>query len=106
MTDWPQIVGLYDQLRRVLPSPLVDLNRTVAVGMAQGPETGLAELDALVASGRLDGYHLLHAARADALTKVGRDAEARDSLKTALELAPTEAERRLLERRLQDRLSH
>jgi RNA polymerase sigma-70 factor (ECF subfamily) len=99
-TDWPQIVGLYDQLRRVLPNPLVDLNRAVAVGMAQGPETALTELDALAASGRLDGYHLLHAARADVLTKVGRDAEARESLRTALELAPTEAERRLLERRL------
>jgi len=99
-TDWPQIVGLYDQLRRVLPSPLVDLNRAVALGMAQGPEAALTELDALTASGRLDGYHLLHAARADMLTKVGRDAEARESLKTALELAPTEAERRLLERRL------
>ena len=99
-TDWPQIVGLYDQLRRVLPSPLVDLNRAVALGMAQGPEAALTELDALTASGRLDGYHLLHAARADMLTKVGRDAEARESLKTALELAPTEADRRLLERRL------
>jgi len=99
-TDWPQIVGLYDQLRRVLPSPLVDLNRAVALGMAQGPEAALTELDTLTASGRLDGYHLLHAARADMLTKVGRDAEARESLKTALELAPTEAERRLLERRL------
>jgi RNA polymerase sigma-70 factor, ECF subfamily len=105
-TDWPQIVGLYDQLRRVLPSPLVDLNRAVAMGMAQGPETALAELDALAASGRLDGYHLLHAARADMLTKVGRDAEARESLKTALELAPTEAERRLLERRLLERRQH
>lgn len=98
-TDWPQIVGLYDQLRRVLPSPLVDLNRAVALGMAQGPEAALTELDALAASGRLDGYHLLHAARADVLTKVGRDAEARESLKTAWELAPTQAERRLLERR-------
>ena len=68
--------------------------------MAQGPETALPELDALAASGRLDGYHLLHATRADLLTKLGRDAEARASLKVALELAPTEAERRLLERRL------
>ena len=99
-TDWPQILGLYDQLRRVLPSPLADLNRTVALAMAQGPETALPELDTLAASGRLDGYHLLHAARADLLTKLGRDAEARASLKTALELAPTDAERRLLERRL------
>ncbi|ACU73090.1 putative RNA polymerase, sigma-24 subunit, ECF subfamily [Catenulispora acidiphila DSM 44928] len=99
-TDWPQIVGLYDQLRRVSPSPLVDLNRTVALAMAQGPETALPDLDTLTASGRLDGYHLLHAARADLLAKVGRDAEARASLETALELAPTDAERRLLQQRL------
>lgn len=99
-TDWPQIVGLYDRLRQVLPSALVELNRTVALAMAQGPETALPELEELAASGRLDGYHLLHATRADLLTKLGRVEEARASLRTALELAPTEAERRLLERRL------
>ncbi|MEY9928855.1 RNA polymerase sigma-70 factor (ECF subfamily) [Catenulispora sp. GP43] len=99
-TDWPQIVGLYDQLRRVLPNPMVDLNRAVALAMAQGPETGLAELDAPADSGRLDGYHLLHATRADFLRRLGREDEAADSLRTALELAPTDAERRLLERRL------
>ena len=99
-TDWPQIVGLYDRLRQVLPSALVELNRTVALAMAQGPETALPELEELAASGRLDGYHLLHATRADLLTKLGRVEEARASLRTALELAPTEAERRLLEKRL------
>ncbi|WP_194916247.1 RNA polymerase sigma factor [Catenulispora rubra] len=99
-TDWPQIIGLYDQLRQVLPSPLVDLNRAVAVAMAQGPEAALPEVDALAESGRLDGYHLLHATRADLLRRAGREEEARASLRTALELAPTDAERRLLERRL------
>ena len=99
-TDWPQIVGLYDQLRRVLPNPMVDLNRTVALAMAQGPETALPDLDALADSGRLDGYHLLHATRADFLRRLGREDEAAKSLRTALELAPTDAERRLLERRL------
>lgn len=99
-TDWPQIVGLYDRLRQVLPSALVELNRTVALAMAKGPETALPDLEALAASGRLDGYHLLHATRADLLTKLGRVEEARASLRTALELAPTEAERRLLEKRL------
>ena len=104
-TDWPQIVGLYDQLLLVLPSPLVELNRAVAVAMAQGPETALPEVDALAASGRLDGYHLLHATRADLLRRLGRDAEAEASLRTALELAPTEGERRLLERRLAEQHS-
>ncbi|NUR59575.1 MAG: RNA polymerase sigma factor [Catenulispora sp.] len=101
-TDWPQIVGLYEQLGRVAPSPLVELNHAVALGMAQGPETALPVLDALAASGRLDGYHLLHATRADLLRRLGRNEEAEESLRAALELAPTDAERRLLERRLAD----
>ncbi|MFL6116336.1 MAG: RNA polymerase sigma factor [Catenulispora sp.] len=99
-TDWPQIVGLYEQLKRVAPSPLVDLNHAVALAMAHGPETALPVLEELAASGRLDGYYLLHAARADLLGRVGRGAEAEASLRAALELAPTEAEQRLLRRRL------
>jgi RNA polymerase sigma-70 factor (ECF subfamily) len=99
-TDWPQIVGLYEQLTRVGPSPIVELNRAVALGMAQGPEAALPLVDALAESGRLDGYHLLHATRADLLQRCGRGAEAADCLRTALALAPTEAERRLLARRL------
>ena len=99
-TDWPQIVGLYDQLAKVAPSPVVDLNRAVALAMAQGPEAALPVVDALAASGRLDGYHLLHATRADLLRRMGRTSEADDSLRTAIDLAPTEQERRLLSRRL------
>lgn len=99
-TDWPQIVGLYEQLKRVAPSPLVDLNHAVALAMAQGPEVALPVLEDIAASGRLDGYHLLYAARADLLRRLGRGAEAEECLRAALELAPTEAERRLLQRRL------
>ncbi|NUR29855.1 MAG: sigma-70 family RNA polymerase sigma factor [Catenulispora sp.] len=98
-TDWPQIVGLYEQLRRVAPSPMADLNHAVAVSMAQGPEKALPLVEDLAASGRLDGYHLLHATRADLLRRLGREAEAEQSLRSALDLAPTEAERRLLGRR-------
>ncbi|WP_433795806.1 RNA polymerase sigma factor [Actinoplanes sp. CA-252034] len=96
-TDWPQIAGLYDHLRRVAPSPVVDLNRAVAVAMADGPEAGLGLVDAIDG---LDGYHLLHATRADLLRRAGRDDEAAGSWRRALELAPTEAERRLLTDRL------
>jgi RNA polymerase sigma-70 factor (ECF subfamily) len=99
-TDWPQIAGLYEELQRVAPSPMVELNRAVAVAMAQGPEKALPIVDGLAASGHLDGYHLLHATRADLLRRLGRTAEAAASLRAALELAPTDAERRLLERRL------
>jgi RNA polymerase sigma-70 factor (ECF subfamily) len=96
-TDWPQIAGLYTHLRRVTPSPVVDLNRAVAVAMASGPEAGLALVDAIDG---LDGYHLLHATRADLLRRAGRDDEAAGSWRRALDLAPTEAERRLLSDRL------
>ncbi|MBS2538534.1 sigma-70 family RNA polymerase sigma factor [Catenulispora sp. NF23] len=101
-TDWPQIAGLYDELAKVAPGPVVDLNRAVALAMAEGPEAALAEVDALAASGRLDGYHLLAAARADLLRRVGRAAEAHECLREAIELAPSEGERRLLRRRLAD----
>jgi RNA polymerase sigma-70 factor (ECF subfamily) len=96
-TDWPQIAGLYEHLRRVTPGPVVDLNRAVAVAMAAGPEAGLALVDTIDG---LDGYHLLHATRADLLRRAGRDDEAAGSWRRALDLAPTEAERRLLSERL------
>ncbi|HEU5357122.1 MAG TPA: sigma-70 family RNA polymerase sigma factor [Actinocrinis sp.] len=102
-TDWPQIVALYEQLAQVAPSPIVTLNRAVALSMAQGPEAALPLVDAIAESGRLDGYYLLHATRADLLRRCGRTSEADACLRTALALAPTEAERRLLSRRLAER---
>ena len=99
-TDWLQIVRLYDLLERESPSPVVSLNRAVAVAMHQGPALGLALVEALAASGNLDEYHLLHAARADLLRRLGRVAGASASYQRALALATNESERRFLERRL------
>ncbi|MEO7118721.1 MAG: RNA polymerase sigma factor [Candidatus Limnocylindrales bacterium] len=99
-TDWPQIVGLYDRLRDFTPSPVVDLNHAVAVAMADGPERGLAELDALGNEGTLDGYHLFHSARADLLRRLDRRQEAATAYGRALGLATNPVERRFLERRL------
>jgi RNA polymerase sigma-70 factor, ECF subfamily len=101
-TDWPQILRLYDLLDRVQPSPIVSLNRAVAVAMVDGPQPALALIDALAATGDLDGYHLLHAARADLLRRMGSFAEAAKSYARALELATTASERRFLERRLRE----
>ncbi|TDT97750.1 RNA polymerase ECF family sigma subunit [Streptomyces sp. 846.5] len=100
-TDWPQIVGLYTELAAVAPSVVVDLNRAVAVSMADGPQEALPLVEAIAETGRLDGYHLLHATRADLLRRLGRTAEADASYRAALDLAPTDAERRFLRRRLQ-----
>ncbi|MFI8996799.1 RNA polymerase sigma factor [Streptomyces sp. NPDC053542] len=99
-TDWRQIATLYTQLSRLAPSPVVDLNRAVAVAMAYGIPAGLALLDELTASGRLGRYHLLPAARADLLRRAGRVAEARAAYEEALKLAPTAPERRYLANRL------
>ena len=99
-TDWPQIVGLYGQLARVAPSVIVDLNRAVAIGMADGPEAALPLVNAITATGQLDRYYLLHATRADLLRRAGRTAEAAVSYRRAAGLAPTEAERRFLQGRL------
>ena len=99
-TDWRQIAALYDRLARLAPSPVVDLNQAVAVAMADGLDAGLALVDELAASGRLAGYHLLPATRADLLRRAGRTAEARTAYEQALELAPTDAERRFLAGRL------
>jgi len=99
-TDWPQIVGLYDVLMRVEPSPVVELNRAVAAAMRDGPEAGLASIDAILARGDLSDYRLAHAARADFCRRLGRSAEARASYERALVLTQQEPERRFLERRL------
>jgi RNA polymerase sigma-70 factor (ECF subfamily) len=101
-TDWPQIVRLYDLLERVQPSPIVTLNRAVAVAMVDGPAAALPIIDALAATGALDGYHLLHAARADLLRRLGSRAEAARSYARALELASNDRERRFLEGRLRE----
>ncbi|PYV40597.1 MAG: RNA polymerase subunit sigma-24 [Acidobacteria bacterium] len=101
-TDWPQIVRLYDLLERLQPSPIVSLNRAVAVAMVDGPQPALALIDGLAAAGDLDGYHLLHAARADLLRRVGSSEEAAKSYTRALALATNESERRFLERRLRE----
>jgi len=98
-TDWPQIVRLYDLLERLQPSPIVSLNRAVAVAMADGPRLALALLDALAAAGDLDGYHLLHAARADLLRRLGSSTEAAQAYTRALALVGNDSERRFLERR-------
>jgi RNA polymerase sigma-70 factor (ECF subfamily) len=99
-TDWAQIAGLYDVLVHVEPSPVVELNRAVAVAMRDGPDAGLALIDAILARGDLADYHLAHAARADLCRRLGRTAEARASYEMALTLARQEPERRFLQRRL------
>jgi len=99
-TDWVQIVSLYDLLARAEPSPVVDLNRAVAVAMRDDPSAGLALIEAILERGDLSDYHLAHAARADLCRRLGRTAEARASYERALSLAQQEPERRFLERRL------
>jgi len=101
-TDWRQIVVLYDLLERVQPSPIVSLNRAVAVAMANGPREGLALIDALAAGDHLADYHLLHAARADLLRRLGSAVEAAKSYQRALELVTNDSERRFLEGRLRE----
>lgn len=106
-TDWDQIVALYDVLFRAAPSPVVELNRAVAVAMRDGPAAGLAQIDALLERGDLAGYHLAHSARAELCRRLGRAEDARVSYERALELTQQEPERRFLEGRLaelQDRL--
>ncbi len=100
MTDWAEIAALYRELGRMVRSPVVELNRAVAVAMAEGPEAGLALVDTLEASGALRGYHLLPATRADLLRRLDRPTEAAAAYREALALAATDAERRYLTRRL------
>ena len=99
-TDWAQIAALYEVLLRVEPSPIIELNRAVAVAMRDGPETGLALIDTLLGRGELVEYRLAHAARADLCRRLGRTAEARESYERALALTRQEPERRFLVRRL------
>jgi RNA polymerase sigma-70 factor (ECF subfamily) len=101
-TDWARIAILYGRLTELVTSPVIELNRAVAVAMADGPAAGLELVEALEASRALTGYHLLAATRADLLRRLGRDAEAAASYREALELAPTDAEHRFLERRLSE----
>jgi len=101
-TDWAQIVNLYDMLEQLQPSPIVELNRAVAVAMVQGPRTALELIDRLAASNDLENYHLLHAARADMLRRLANYPEAAKSYDRALELAANESERRYLQRRLKE----
>ena len=99
-TDWTQIVALYDLLALAEPSPVVELNRAVAVAMRDGPSEGVALIDAILERGDLSGYHLAHAARADLCRRLGQIAEARASYERALSLTEQEPERRFLKRRL------
>jgi RNA polymerase sigma-70 factor (ECF subfamily) len=99
-TDWVEIAALYGWLVTVMPSPVVELNRAVAVAMADGPAAGLALVEALAAAPELRAYHLLHATRADLLRRLGRRIEAAQSYREALALTGSDAERRFLERRL------
>jgi len=101
-TDWVQIVTLYDLLMRTNPSPVIELNRAVAVAMRDGPSAGLVLIDAILERGDLVKYHLVHSARADLCRRLGRTAEAQASYERALGLTRQEPERRFLERRLQE----
>jgi len=100
-TAWHEVVALYDRLAALSPTPVVALNRAIAIGMAHGFETGLAEIDRVAASGGLGGYYLVAAARADFLRRLGRRGEAAAEYRRALETAPTEPEQRFLVRRLE-----
>jgi RNA polymerase sigma-70 factor (ECF subfamily) len=99
-TDWPQIVTLYDELLSVSPSPVIELNRAIAIGMRDGPDTGLALIDDV--SAQLPGFHLVPAAQADLLRRAGRVGEAEDRYREAIALAPTVEERSQLQRRLDE----
>ncbi len=101
-TDWAQIVGLYDLLLQAEPSPVIELNRAVAVAMRDGPQVGLELIDAILARGDLADYHLAHSARADLCRRLGRKEEARASYQRALRLTRQEPERRFLQRRIRE----
>ncbi len=101
-TDWSEIAGLYDVLLRAEPSPVIELNRAVAVAMRDGPQAGLEIIDAIIARGDLAEYHLAHSARGELCRRLGRTAEAQASFERALELTQQEPERRFLERKLSE----
>jgi RNA polymerase sigma-70 factor (ECF subfamily) len=102
VTDWAQIVGLYDLLLRISPSPVIELNRGVALAMRDGAEAGLLVIDELLDRGELRDYHLLHSARADFCRRLGRMTEAREAYRIALALAQLEPEKRFLQQRLDE----
>ncbi|WP_433984543.1 hypothetical protein RBB78_07245 [Tunturiibacter empetritectus] len=102
LTDWRQIVALYGRLIRIQPSPVVELNRAVAVAMRDGPEAGLAHIDAVLEDGELANYYLAHSARADMYRRLGRTAEARSSYEKALALTQQEPERQFLQKRIRE----
>lgn len=101
-TDWAQIVGLYDVLLRVSPSPVIELNRAVAMAMRDGPDAGLLLIEGLLTRGELQDYHLLHSARADFCRRLGRIDDARSAYRTALQLTRLEPEKRFLQQRLSE----
>jgi RNA polymerase sigma-70 factor (ECF subfamily) len=101
-TDWAQITGLYTLLLRINPSPIIELNRAIAMAMYKGPEAGLRQIDAILERGDLTGYHLAHAARAELCRKTGLTDQARASWERALALAQQDPERRLIERKLSE----
>ena len=101
-TDWPQIVGLYDVLMRIEPTPVVELNRAVAIAMRDGPEAGLRLIDGIVGRGELGEYHLAHSARADLLRRLGESGEAAEAYRRALSLTTQEPEQRFLARRIRE----
>jgi RNA polymerase sigma-70 factor (ECF subfamily) len=101
-TDWEQIAGLYDVLLRIEPSPVVELNRAVAIAMRSGPQAGLELIDAIIARGDLEDYHLAHAARAELCRRLGRTTDAKMAYERAIELVRQEPERRFLEQRLRN----
>lgn len=101
-TDWVQIVGLYDELLRLSPSPVIELNRAVALAMRDGEQAGLAEIDRLLAAGELQGYHLAHAARADLLRRLGRREQAINAYRRALALTQQGPDRQFLHNRLEE----
>jgi RNA polymerase sigma-70 factor (ECF subfamily) len=101
-TDWGQIAGLYDVLLRVEPSPVVELNRAVAIAMRDGPAAGLEAIDSIMARGDLAGYHLAYAARAELCRRLGKTADAKLAYERALDLASQETERRFLQGRLRE----
>ena len=102
VTDWPQIVELYNALLRIELSPVIELNRAVAVAMRDGPQSGVDLIDAILARGELADYHLAHSARAELCRRLGKTAEARASYERALALTQQEPERRFLEGRMKN----
>jgi RNA polymerase sigma-70 factor (ECF subfamily) len=100
VTDWRQVVVLYDRLLRIHPSPVVKLNRAVAIAMRDGPEAGLTQIDALLEQGELANYYLAHSARADLCRRLGRTSEARSAYEKALALTQQEPERQFLQERI------